>query len=155
LQGLVAAATAAATAVAATAGAIATTTAVAAAAGASATTAAAVAATAGAVTATATTVTATTTETTGARRTCLHRTGFVHSDAAATQRLTVHASDSGLGFGIAAHFHKTETFRAACVALHHDFGAGDGAEFAESLLQVFVANGVRQVADVNKTSHLR
>jgi hypothetical protein len=107
LQGLVAAAAAAAAAVAATAGAIATT-AVTAAAGTTAT-ATAVAAAAGAVTATAVTAT-TTTEATGAWRTCLHRTGFVHSDATATQRLAIHASNSGLCFSIAAHFDKAETF---------------------------------------------
>ncbi len=129
VQGLVAAASAAATTVAATAGAIATTVAA------------------------ATTAAVATTAATGARRTCLHRTGFVHGDRAAAQGLAVHAGDRGLGFSIVAHFDETEAFGAAGFAFHHDFGAVDRAEFGKRLLQVFVTHGVRQVADVKFVAH--
>ena len=152
MQGLVAAASTAAattgTSAASTAAAVrATETTVAAAAGRTTTAAAAVSATTTA--ASATTVAATTaTETAGAWRTSLHRTGFVHHNAAAAQWLTVHAVDGSLCFSIAGHLDKAKALGATGVAFHHDFGAGHSAELTKRLLQVFVTHRVRQVADV-------
>src|SRR5665647_3296482 len=151
-QGLVAAAstTAAATG-AATASAAAAVGAAETAIATAATGAAATAAAAAATTAAATTVAATTTaaaEAAAAWRTCLHGTGFVDDNATAAQRLTVHAGDCRLGFGIAAHFDKAKAFGATRVAFHHDFSAGDSAKLAKRLLQVFVTHRVWQVADV-------
>ena len=62
--------------------------------------------------------------------------------------LTVKASNSCLCFGVAAHFYESKAFRATCVALHHDFGAGDVAKSSKCTLQVFVTERIRQVADV-------
>jgi hypothetical protein len=107
-------------------------------------------------TAAATTVAATTTaaaEAAAARGTRFHGTRFVNNNAAAAQRLAVHAGNRGLCFGIAAHFDKAKAFGAAGVAFHHDFGAGDSAKLAKRLLQVFVANRVRQIADVKFVAH--
>src|SRR5665647_2662305 len=156
-QGLVAAAsttaaaTGAATASAAAAVGAAETAIATAATGAAATAAAGTTAVAAATTAAATTVAATTTaaaEAAAAWRTCLHGTGFVDDNATAAQRLTVHAGDCRLGFGIAAHFDKAKAFGATRVAFHHDFSAGDSAKLAKRLLQVFVTHRVWQVADV-------
>ena len=59
----------------------------------------------------ATTVAATAaTEAAGTWRTCLHRTGFIHHNATATLRLTVHAVDGRLCFCVASHFNKAEAF---------------------------------------------
>jgi len=155
-QGLVAAASTAAAAARASAASAAAAvraaeTTVAAAAGRTTTTTAVATAT-GAVAATAastTTVAATAaTEAAGTWRTCLHRTGFIHNHAAATQRLAVHAVDGCLCFCIAGHFDKTKALGATGVAFHHDFGAGDSAKLAKGLLQVFVTHRIRQVADV-------
>src|SRR5450830_239854 len=105
----------------------------------------------------ATTVAATTTAAaeaaTATRGTRFHRAGFVDHHAAATEGLTIHAVDGGLCFGVARHFHKAETLRAAGVTLHHDFGAGHSTKLAKSLFQVVVAHRVRQVADVQFVAH--
>jgi hypothetical protein len=58
-----------------------------------------------------------------------------------------------LRFRVAAHFHKAEAFGAAGVTFHHDFSAGDSAKLAKRLLQVFVADRVRQVANVKFVAH--
>ena len=107
-----------------------------------------IAATAGAIATTAAAISTAAAEATGAWRTCLHRTGFVHHHATATQRLTVHAVDGCLCFCIAGHFDKAKALGATGVAFHHDFGAGHSAELTKRLLQVFVTHRVRQVADV-------
>ena len=62
--------------------------------------------------------------------------------------LTVKARNSCLCFGVAAHFYESKAFGATCVALHHDFGAGDVAKSSKCTLQVFVTKRIRQVADV-------
>ena len=140
----------AATAAAITAAAFTTTTAVAA----TAATAAVTTTTAAATTVAATAFTTTTaTETTGAGRTIFHGTGFVHHDAAAAQRLAIHAVDCCNSFFVGSHFHKAEAFGTTCIALHHDFGAGHGTELAESLFQIAITNRVRQVADVKFFAH--
>src|SRR5450830_166375 len=90
---------------------------------------------------------------TATRGTGFHRAGFVDHHAAATEGLTIHAVDGGLCFGVARHFHKAETLRAAGVTLHHDFGAGHSTKLAKSLFQVVVAHRVRQVADVQFVAH--
>ena len=110
---------------------------------------------------TATTVAAATTTTTtvataaGTWRTCLHGACFVDNQATTTQRCAVHAFNSGLCFGITAHFHKTKTFGTTSVALHHDFGAGHSTELSERLLKIAVAYRIRQIADVQFIAHER
>ncbi len=105
---------------------------------------------------TATTVAATTaTETASAGRTWLHGTSFVHHEATATQRCTVHAFDGCQSFGIAAHLDETKTFRAASVALHHDLGASHSTELSERLLKIAVTYRIRQIADVQFIAHER
>ena len=160
LRGLVAAASTAATAATGTATAAtaavvrATEPTIAAAAGTATAAATTAVATTAAAAASATTVAATATaEAAGAWRTRLHRTGFIHDYATAAERLAVHAGDSCLSFGIAAHFDKAKAFGATRVAFHHDFSAGDSAKLAKRLLQVFVANRVRQIADVKFVAH--
>ena len=125
--------TAAATAVAATTAAVAAATA--------ATTAAVAATTVAAAEATAT------------GRTWFHRTGFVHDQITAAEVLAMHALDGCLCFGIAAHFDKAETLGTAGVTLHHDLGAANRAELAESLLQILVAERIGQVAHVKFVAH--
>jgi hypothetical protein len=135
-EGLVAAASTAAAAVAAATG---TATAVRAAAVAAATGTA----TAAAAAATAATVAAATTTTEAAASAWwagFHWTSFINNDATAAQRLTVHAVNGCLSFSIAAHLDKAKAFRATCVAFHHDFSAGDGTELTKRLLQIFVAH---------------
>ena len=66
------------------------------------------AASATAVTAAATTTTTETTTRTGGA--WLHRTGFVHDQAATTDLLTVHGFDRCLSLGIIAHLDKAKTF---------------------------------------------
>ena len=150
-----AAAAVTATAFAATAT-VATTAAFATAAVATATTFATTAVTAAAFTATtAKAATATKAAATRPGGTRFHGARFVDHRVTAAQRLTIHAVDRGLGFVIAAHFHKAEAFGAASVTFHHDFGAGDDTEFTESLFQIAVANRVRQVADVKFVAHER
>src|SRR5688500_3850920 len=69
-------------------------------------------------------------EAAGARGTRFHRTRFVDDQATAADLLAVHAFDGSLGFSLGAHFDETETFGAAGVTFHHDFGAGHGAVLA-------------------------
>jgi hypothetical protein len=69
--------------------------------------------------------------------------------------LAIHAVDRGLGFVIAAHFHKAEAFGAARIAFHHDFGAGHSTEFTEGLFQITVSYRISQVADVKFVAHER
>src|SRR5450830_1294734 len=114
---------------------------------------AATAAAAAAATTVAATTTAAAEAATATRGTGFHRAGFVDHHAAATEGLTIHAVDGGLCFGVARHFHKAETLRAAGVTLHHDFGAGHSTKLAKSLFQVVVAHRVRQVADVQFVAH--
>ncbi len=154
----------AATATAVTAAA--TTTATTAAASAATVTAAAASTTAvAAATATATTTSAAAVSTTAAAatkaaatgtwRTCLHWASFVHDETASTVLLTIHSVDRCLCFCIAGHFNETETFRAAGVTFHHDFGAGNGTVSCERLLQIFVTERIRQVAYVKFVAHVR
>jgi hypothetical protein len=58
-----------------------------------------------------------------------------------------------LGFSIAAHFDKAETFRTPCIALHHDLGAAYSAVGCKGLLKIFVTEGIRQVAYVKFVAH--
>jgi hypothetical protein len=129
------------------------TTRTATAAAASTTAVAATAAAAASTTAVAATAATATAKAAGTWGTSFHWTGFVHHNAAAAQRLTVHAGDCCLSFGIAAHLDKTKAFGAARVAFHHDLSAADSAELAKRLLQVFVADRVRQIADVKFVAH--
>ncbi len=118
------------------------------------TTAAATAATTGtaAVTAAAT-CTATKTAATCAGGARLHGTRFVDHQTTATKLLAVHSADRCLCFGIAAHFHKAESFRTTGVTLHHDLGAGDRTVCGKCLLQVFVTERIWQIADVKFVAH--
>jgi hypothetical protein len=147
--------------VAATATATAITTATATTGAATATTSAATVTAATGAAATGTTAVATaaaaTTEAAAARagRTGFHRTGFVHHEATATELLAIHGIDGGLCLRIIAHFDETETFRAAGVTFHHDFGAGNGTVCCERLLQIFVTERIRQVAYVKFVAHER
>jgi len=77
-----------------------------------------------------------------------HGSGFIHHQSAAAMLLAVEARNSCLCFGVAAHFYESKAFGATCVALHHDFGAGDVAKSSKCTLQVFVTERIRQVADV-------
>jgi len=88
-----------------------------------------------------------------ARGTGLHGARFVHHEAASAQWLAIHALNGCLCLGIAAHFDKPESLGAACVAFHHDPGAGDSAELAECLLQVVVTHTIGKVADVKLIAH--
>jgi hypothetical protein len=102
-----------------------------------------------------TAITATTAATKAARArgTGLHGARFVHHEAAPAQWLSIHALNGCLRLGIAAHFDKPESLGAACVAFHHDPGAGDSAELAECLLQVVVTHTIGKVADVKLIAH--
>jgi hypothetical protein len=111
--------------------------------------------TAFAATTTVTAAAAAVTTTTATGRTWLHGARFVDDQTTTTQRCSVHAFDSGLRFGIAAHFYETKTFGATGVALHHDFGAGDSTELSKRLFKIAVAYRIRQVADVQFVAHER
>ena len=114
------------------------------------------AATATAVTAAATTTVAATTaaaEATATGSAWFHGAGFVDYEVTATKVLTMHALDSGLCFGIAAHFDKAKALRAAGVTFHHHLGAGNGAVLAEGLFQIAVTERVGQVAHVKFVAH--
>jgi hypothetical protein len=106
-----------------------------------------------AVTAAATTCTATKTAATCAGGARLHGTRFVDHQTTATELLAVHSADRCLGFGIAAHFHKAESFGTTGVTLHHDLGAGDRTVCGKCLLQVFVTERIWQIADVKFVAH--
>jgi hypothetical protein len=80
-------------------------------------------------------------------------TCFVDHEITACHGLTMKTFDRSLGFGIAAHFHKAEALGTAGVTIAHDFSRRDRAEFAELLFEVFVAHGVRQIADVQFVAH--
>src|SRR5688572_29297374 len=117
-------------------------------------TAAAEAATATAAAEAAATTAAAATKAAAAAAARLHRTGFVHHQGAAALLLAVHALDGGLRLGGAAHFDKAEALGAAGVTFHHDLGAGDGAELAESLFHVAVAESVGKVPHVEFVAHV-
>ncbi len=88
-----------------------------------------------------------------AGRTGFHRAGFVDRQSAAVEGMTVQAFDGSLRFSVGAHFNETKALGAAGFTFHHDLGAGHGAEFAEGLLEVVVADGVGQVAYVEFLAH--
>jgi hypothetical protein len=67
--------------------------------------------------------------------------------------LAIDATDSGLRFSIAAHFHKAEALGTASVTFHHDFGACDGTVGSKCLLQVFVTERIWQIANVKFVAH--
>ena len=90
-----------------------------------------------------------------ARRARLHRPGLVHHQIAALQRFVVHAFNGGLRLGIAAHFHKAKAFGAARIALHHHLGAGYHAKRRESLAQIGITHGIRQIAHIKFVAHRR
>ena len=113
------------------------------------------AATAAATVAATTTTTVATTTAAAARWARLHGTGFVDDQAATSEWLAIHTADGCLRFRIRRHFHKPKAFGPTGVALHHDFGTGDRAELTKRLLQVFVTNRVRQVADIKFVAHER
>jgi hypothetical protein len=58
-----------------------------------------------------------------------------------------------LRLSITAHFNKTKTFGASGIALHHDFGTGDGSELTKGLLKITIAHRVRQIANVEFVAH--
>src|SRR6185369_7403133 len=116
-------------------------------------TAATIAATSATTSPAAAAVTPATAITAGARRARFHGTGFIDHHAAPAQGLAVHARDGGLGFRIAAHFHKAEALGAAGVAFHHHLGARDVAELGERLFEIAIANGIRKIADVEFVAH--
>jgi hypothetical protein len=60
-----------------------------------------------------------------------------------------------LRLGIAAHFYETKAFGSTRVALHHNFGTGDGTELTKRLLEIAIAHRVRQIAHVQFIAHAR
>lgn len=94
-----------------------------------------------------------TAEATATGRAGFHRTCFVHDQVTATVVLAMQTLDSSLCFCVAAHFHKAEALGTASVTFHHDLCALNGAEFRERLLEVVVAESVRQVAYVQFVAH--
>jgi hypothetical protein len=62
--------------------------------------------------------------------------------------LTIHAVD-----GFSSGIDKAEALGTAGVAVHHDLGGRDSAEFAKRLLQGVVTHAVGEVADVKLVSH--
>jgi hypothetical protein len=78
-----------------------------------------------AVTATASPAAATTTAT------LLTRTSFIDRQRATITLLPVEPLNGGLGFLVAAHFHKPESLAPPGVTVGDDLGAGNGAESRE------------------------
>jgi hypothetical protein len=58
-----------------------------------------------------------------------------------------------LCLGVGTHLDEAEALRAAGVAVHHDLGRIDRSVLSERLLQVVVANVVREIADVQFIAH--
>lgn len=81
------------------------------------------------------------------------RTSDVHRQVTATHVLAVHAADCGLSFLTAGHLDKAETFGSTAVAFHHHFGRLNMAKGRKLLLQIFIANRVRQVANIKFVAH--
>jgi hypothetical protein len=69
------------------------------------------------------------------------------------QWLAIHAIDGRLCLGITAHLHEAEAFGAACVAFHHDLGAGYRTELAKGLLEIAVTHRVGQIAHIQFVAH--
>lgn len=90
---------------------------------------------------------------TTAGRTGFHRASNVDGQVTTTHILAMHGLDSRLGFRAARHLDKAKAFRATCVALHHDLGRLDLAKGREVLVQIVVANRVRQVANIKLVAH--
>jgi hypothetical protein len=81
------------------------------------------------------------------------RAGFVDGQRPAAVLLAVERRDRGLGFVVAAHLHKTETFASAGVAVVDDLGRHDGAVLAEQLLEFRAINAVAQVPNIKLLTH--
>lgn len=79
---------------------------------------------------------------TGTGRAGFHRARLVDYQAASAKWLTIHALDRSLCLALTAHFHKAETFRAACVSLHHDFGTHHMAKLCKRLLQIMITHPI-------------
>jgi hypothetical protein len=109
--------------------------------------------TAAAATAAASAAAVTTAAATAAATSRLARTGFVHGERSAVVLGAVHSADRGLGFFIAAHFHKAEALAAAGVAIHDHFGALYRSEFPKHLVEIRVRNVITQIANVQLLSH--
>src|SRR3954470_20889755 len=69
----------------------------------------------------ATTAAASTTATTAAAAAIFARASFVDGERAPVVLLAVHSGNGRLGFFIASHFDKAQTFASAGVAIHDDF----------------------------------
>jgi hypothetical protein len=151
VDGLPAAAVAAAGAVAAIAAvAAAATGAVTAAA--AATTAVATAATTAvaAATAIATTAAAATTEPTGAG---LTRASLIDGEIPAAEVLAVEGLDCGAALVVVVELDEGETAGPPCLAIHHERGGGDIAVLREELVQLLLGAGERQVTDIKLHSN--
>jgi hypothetical protein len=83
----------------------------------------------------ATTAAASTTATTAAAA-IFARASFVDGERAPVVLLAVHSGNGRLGFFIASHFDKAETFASAGVAIHDDFGTLHGAILTKDLVQI-------------------
>lgn len=88
-----------------------------------------------------------------ASRTIFTGTSNVHHHVAAAEITFVQAFDCSLSVSFAAHFHKGEALGATSVTVHHYLDGIDSAELREFLLQVFVTNGIRQIANVQFVVH--
>ena len=88
-----------------------------------------------------------------ASRTIFTWASNVHHHVAAAEITFVQAFDCSLSVSFAAHFHKGEALGATGVTVHHYLDGIDSAELREFLLQVFVTNGIRQIANVQFVVH--
>jgi hypothetical protein len=111
--------------------------------------------TATAATAVATTTTAAAVATTAfTRRTLLSRARFIDHHSAATEVLAMHTSNGRLRLRVISHFHKTKSFGATCVALHHHASTFDFTKRCKSGLQIIITHRVRQIAYIQSITHL-
>jgi hypothetical protein len=83
-----------------------------------------------------------------ARGALLFGAGFDDLQRAAANGRVVEAFHGGSGFVIIGHVHETEAAGAACFTIFDDTGVGDGAVGGELVLQLFVGERVRQVANI-------
>src|SRR3954471_19512493 len=117
--------------------------------------AATVAAATAAAAPTAIAATAATATATAAATTLLAGAGLVHGEAATLEIAPVERGDGGLRLLVVAHLHEAEALGAPGVTIHDHLGGIHGAVLREHVLQIAVAKAIRQVTNVELSSHAR
>jgi hypothetical protein len=90
---------------------------------------------------------------TGTRGALFARAGFVDRKVTAIHVLSVQCGHSGISAFLGFHGDKAETARAAAEFVHDQIDAGDRAMLAKEVLELIFRGVIRQISDVEFSTH--